>query len=305
MKKLTFLFIFALFSASFFSMSAAPAVAFTKTECENPVAQGGKGGACRSACNNAGGRQIETNVGPCTVSSRAGQQPAGVCCVLNAAANNQPAGGGTGTPSGGGGAGTPSGGGGTGTPTGSGSLGSAGGTLTVNFPNPLKFQTVEAMLDNVMTALRNMVAILALVFIVIGAILYITSGGNEARIKTAKAAITAALIGLALVLAAPAFLKEVYNAIGGTTTLPSQVSGAPTLTEIAGNVLTFLLGIIGVLAIIMLLVGSVMYLTAAGDEKRAESGKSTVKFAIIGIIVAFAALVLVTQVANFFNPIVP
>lgn len=156
------------------------------------------------------------------------------------------------------------------------------------------------MLTSVMTALQSIVAVLAIIFIVVGAILYITSAGNEGRIKTAKAAITAALIGLALVLAAPAFLKEVYTAIGGTATLPSQVSAAPTLTEIAMNVLTFLLGIIGVLAIIMLLVGSVMYLTAAGDEKRAENGKSTVKFAIIGIIVAFAALVLVTQVASFF-----
>jgi uncharacterized protein YqgC (DUF456 family) len=147
--------------------------------------------------------------------------------------------------------------------------------------------------------MRNIVVILALVFLVIGALLYITSGGNDKRIGVAKAAITAALIGLAIVMVAPSFLKELAGVLGWDD-LPSQASDALTLTEIATNVLNFLLAIIGVLAIIMFLVGAIMYLTSAGDEKRAGTGKSIVQSAIIGIIVAFSALVLVKQIAAFF-----
>ena len=50
----------------------------------------------------------------------------------------------------------------------------------------------------------------------------------------------------------------------------------------------------------MLVVGAFMYLTAAGDEDRIDTGKKIVKYSIIGIAIALAALVLVRQVASFF-----
>jgi hypothetical protein len=150
-----------------------------------------------------------------------------------------------------------------------------------------------------MGTLRNIVVILALVFLVIGGLLYITSAGNDKRISAAKACITAALVGLAIVMIAPSFLKEIGGVLGWTD-LPSQASGALSLTEIATNVLNFLLGIIGILAIIMFLVGAVMYLTSAGDDKKAGTAKDIVKYAIIGMIVTFSALVIVRQIADFF-----
>jgi glucose uptake protein GlcU len=60
------------------------------------------------------------------------------------------------------------------------------------------------------------------------------------------------------------------------------------------------LSIVGVVALIMLVVGAFMYLTAAGEEDRIDTGKSIVKYSIIGIAIALAALVLVRQVASFF-----
>lgn len=173
----------------------------------------------------------------------------------------------------------------------------SGGSVTVQIDNPLMFDTVEGVLGQVMSALRNIVVILALVFLIIGGLLYITSAGNDKRISAAKACVTAALIGLAIVMAAPSFLKEIGNILGWNAVSDPTVL---TLTEIAMKVLDFLLSVIGIIAIIMLLIGSVMYLTAAGDEKRAGTAKDIVKYAIIGIIVAFSALVIITQLASFF-----
>lgn len=175
---------------------------------------------------------------------------------------------------------------------------SSGGT-TINFTNPLAFDTVEDVLDSVLSTLQGIIVTLSLVFIVIGAVLYITSAGDEGRIKTAKAAITASMIGLALGIAAPSFLKEISGVLGWTS-LPSAASGALTLSEIAMNVLDFLLAIVGVLAIIMLVIGGMMYLTAAGSEDQIDTGKKIIKFSIIGIAVSLAALVIVSQIAAFF-----
>ena len=179
--------------------------------------------------------------------------------------------------------------------------GGTGGTpQAATFTNPLRFNTVEEVLGSLLGTLRGIIVVLSIVFIVIGAILYITSAGDEGRMKTAKAAITASMIGLALGIAAPSFLKEIGQILGWGAVNNTEVSGAKTLTEIATNVLNFLLSIVGILGIIMLVVGGIMYLTAAGDENRIDTGKSIVKYSIIGIIVALASLVLVSQIANFF-----
>lgn len=168
--------------------------------------------------------------------------------------------------------------------------------------NPLKFNNIPDLLTTLLSSLLGLIVTLALIMLVIGAFLYITSAGDEGRIETAKKTILAALIGLALGIAAPAFLREIGSILGWTSSnLPTGVGTSLTLMEIASNVLTFLLTIIGILAIIMLIIGGIMYLTAAGDEDRIDQGKKIVKYALIGITVALAALVLVKQVAGFFS----
>ncbi len=150
-----------------------------------------------------------------------------------------------------------------------------------------------------LTFLQSFIVILALIFIVIGAFLYITSTGDTGRITTAKNCITAALIGLAIGIAAPAFLRQISDILGWTAAPPTGVGTTLTLIQIATNVLNFLLSIVGVVALIMLVVGAFMYLTAAGDEDRIDTGKKIVKYSIIGITIALAALVMVRQVASF------
>ncbi len=156
-------------------------------------------------------------------------------------------------------------------------------------------------MDQILGTLRGIIVILALVFIVIGAVLYITSAGNDKQMTLAKGAITASMIGLAIGIAAPTFLKEIGTVLGWSGVNSGAVAGATTLSQIARNVLDFLLSIVGVLAIIMLVIGGIMYLTAAGDEDRIDTGKKIVTYSIIGIAVALASLVIVSQLAAFFT----
>ncbi len=170
------------------------------------------------------------------------------------------------------------------------------GSVDVSVPNPLGFSTVESFLTGgILTWLQGVIVTLALVFFVIGALLYVMGGADEGNIKKGKAAMTAALIGLALGIGAPTFLKEIYTIFG--------VSGAPagpTLVQIALNVLRFLLSIIGILTIIMLVVSGMAYMTSTGDSGRVDSAKKMATSAAIGLALALAALILVRQISRFF-----
>ncbi len=172
----------------------------------------------------------------------------------------------------------------------------AASSADVNIPNPLGFSTVEDFLTNgILVWLQGVIVTLALVFFVIGALMYIMGGADEGNIKKGKAAMTAALIGLALGIGAPTFLQEIYTIFG--------VAGAPagpTLVQIALNVLKFLLSIIGILTIIMLVVSGVAYMSSGGDEGRAKTAKNMATYAAIGLTLALASLILVRQISLFF-----
>lgn len=170
-----------------------------------------------------------------------------------------------------------------------------------SFPNPLKYDTVEAVLGAILSALQGIIVLLALVFIVFGAVVYVTSAGNDKRIELAKEAIFAAMIGLALGIAAPSFLKEIAKILGwGSDKVPSEVTAAKTIAQILFNTLDFLLGILGVLALIMLIIGAFMYVTSAGSDDMIERGKKIVIWSSVGVVVAFSSLVLINQIAGFF-----
>lgn len=180
------------------------------------------------------------------------------------------------------------------------STGSTNSTDRVVIENPVQYDTVEEFLGRILTRARQIIVVLSLVFILIGAIMYITSAGSPGMVEQAKKAITAALIGLAIGIAAPSFLKEIGTILGWQGVNNSDVSNAPTLSAIAMNVLNFLLGILGVLAMIMMVIGGIMYLTSAGDEDRIDRGKKIFTYSLIGIVVAMSSLVVVKQIARFF-----
>lgn len=184
------------------------------------------------------------------------------------------------------------------------SEGTADTFQSFSFANPLKYDTVQDVLGVALQAMKNVIVLLALVFLVLGAVLYIVSSGNDRMIGTAKKMILAAMVGLAIGIAAPSFLKEISEILdwGGETgeEIPEEVQEAQTLSEIAQNVLNFLLSMVGILGIVMIVVGGVMYVTAAGDERRADTAKKIVLFSIVGVAVALTALIIVRTIASFF-----
>ena len=186
--------------------------------------------------------------------------------------------------------------------------GPGGSTETISFPNPLKFDTFQDFVMGILAYLQGIIVLLAVVFIVIGGVLYLISGGNEGWIKTAKAAITAAMIGLAIGIGAPTFLREIVTILcttggGSAISCPidqAPIAGAISLWQILVNTLNFLLGITGVLGVIMFVIGGGMYLTSAGKDAQIDTGKDIIKYSLIGIIVVLAALIIVKQIATLF-----
>jgi len=174
---------------------------------------------------------------------------------------------------------------------------------TVEFANPLKFTTVSEVLNALLGNLQGIIVMIAVIFIVVGGIMYMLSSSNEEMINRAKSTIGGAVIGLSLALAAPTFLKEIKTILGGQAGKNADdiVAKALTIKEVAERILTLLLSVIGIIGIIGLVIGGVFYLTAYGDEDRINKAKTIITSSLIGIAIAFAASIIVRQVANLLG----
>ena len=59
-----------------------------------------------------------------------------------------------------------------------------------------------------------------------------------------------------------------------------------------------LLLIVGLLSIVFIIIGGFQYITSAGNEEQAESGKKTLTNAIIGLVIVILSYVIVAVVIN-------
>ncbi len=109
------------------------------------------------------------------------------------------------------------------------------------------------------------------------------------KIKNALYTVTAATLALAPAIASAQLGKGMTNAQAGGT--PSG-----TITDIIGNIMKWLLAILGFLGIIGFVIAGILYLTAAGDEDQIGKAKNAMMYSIIGVIVALLGFVVLQAV---------
>ena len=113
-------------------------------------------------------------------------------------------------------------------------------------------------------------------------------------IKTASKALAAATTfatlgaGKAMALTVSS-VEEGMNA-AKTSEMPTNLDGAGGVID---KVTSTILGILGFLAVIMLIVGGVKYALSAGDAKAVTDAKNTILYALIGLAIALLSYAIV------------
>lgn len=69
-----------------------------------------------------------------------------------------------------------------------------------------------------------------------------------------------------------------------------------SVVSVLGNFMDWLLAIFGLIAIVAFVISGIQYITAAGDERAAETAKANMKYSIIGIIVALSGYVIIQAI---------
>lgn len=75
--------------------------------------------------------------------------------------------------------------------------------------------------------------------------------------------------------------------------LPSPLGKGVTMTTIVARVIKVVLGLVGVLALIMMIYGGITWMTSGGNVEQVKKGKNTLVWAVLGLAVVFLAYSLV------------
>ena len=90
---------------------------------------------------------------------------------------------------------------------------------------------------------------------------------------------------------------DICAGIGGGTAQGCDTSTTP-IDNTLSNVVNLLSAIAGVIAVIMIVVAGFKYTTAAGDSGKISSAKTTLIYAIVGVIIVGISQILVRFVLN-------
>jgi len=169
----------------------------------------------------------------------------------------------------------------------------------VKFENPLGASVTDpgSLLQKVLTNLQKTFVVLAIVMIVIGGIMYMLSFGNEKSMERAKNVILAAVIGFAIAVSANTFLVTLGEVLG----IKDDKLKGNSLIDVAGNVLNFLLSVMGIIAIISLVIGGIMYMTSYGNEDQVGKAKKVIVASILGIAISIGSVIIIKQIGNLLG----
>lgn len=166
---------------------------------------------------------------------------------------------------------------------------------------------------NVASDLAIITALGAIGFVIYGGYLYMFSGGEATKVYSGKKTIINAIIGLAIAMLANIIFTAIRAILlhdGNYEKATVTVDGEYYTTHLVelhdpGLVITDLIswavGIAGIVCVIFLIYGGVGYITSSGDSNKIKKAKDAILYALIGLAIVGVAEVITAVAANMIR----
>ncbi|MBQ2695571.1 hypothetical protein IJG04_02985 [Candidatus Saccharibacteria bacterium] len=164
--------------------------------------------------------------------------------------------------------------------------------------------SVWIIASNILVDLTVLAAYLVVGYVIYGGYLYILSSGDPSKMAMGKKTLTQAFIGLAIVLLSNVILSTIRIALlgqGGMFATNCAIDGATCNTDatsLVTNLLQWVIGVGGIVAAIFVLIGGIGYVTSSGDPSKLQKAKTTIIYALIGLVIVALAEIITAFVSN-------
>ena len=97
------------------------------------------------------------------------------------------------------------------------------------------------------------------------------------------------LITLLLMVALPIMAQELENPLGSQNPQPQ---------DLYGRLIFAFMGITGIIALLMFIIGGFQWMTAGGNAEKVKKGRDTLMWAVFGLIVIFSSYAILREIFN-------
>ena len=80
--------------------------------------------------------------------------------------------------------------------------------------------------------------------------------------------------------------------------IPEEHAGSNNLMVTINTIINVVLGVLGLLAVIVIIYGGFMFTTATGDASKVKKAKDTIMYGVIGLVIALLAYAIVNFVVS-------
>lgn len=118
------------------------------------------------------------------------------------------------------------------------------------------------------------------------------------RIKIIVASLIVAIFGVVALapVASVSALDPLGDVCANSTDSAICDSKPDNASKLINDLINILLFIVGALAVIMIIVSGILYVTSSGDAGKVARAKNTLMYSIVGLVVAFIAFAIVNWV---------
>ena len=159
----------------------------------------------------------------------------------------------------------------------------------------------DTEVEVVITFIKYILAFFAALMITRSGLKLITRGGNEEKVKENRLKIVFSIAGLVLVYVGDIFINKVFYKVDTSSyaggKLDSGASPAAAVKELVG-ITNIIVTFIGPIAILMLVVSGIMYITANGEDEKMQKARRMLTATIVGIVIIYGAFALVGTILS-------
>lgn len=172
--------------------------------------------------------------------------------------------------------------------------------------NPQQILQRVRLFDNqveiIITFMKYFLGAFATLMMVRAGAKLVTAGGDEEEQTNQKKALLYTAGALVLIFVADIFINKVFykvnkNVYSGITGVHPKVDAKEGVEQIVG-ITNFIVSFVGPVAILFLMAGALMYVTAAGEEEKLNQAKRLIMSAVIGILLIYGAFAIVNTVIS-------
>jgi len=135
-------------------------------------------------------------------------------------------------------------------------------------------------------------AYLMLGFIIYGGYRYMFSGGDAGHVVAGKKTLFHSFLGLGIIIMANIIFNGIrFGLLSGSTSSGHEVGGVKVTLgdsnpgQLFASSFSWIVGIAGVVALIFIVYGAILYITSSGDSNKLKRAKDTIIYAAIGLLI--------------------